>query len=232
MHWTVSSRIIKNKSGIRFSEIRLFTEVVISTKANNTAGEKYNRILEAAVSVFAEKGFHQATISQIAREAGVADGTIYLYFKNKDDILVQFFTYKTKLVFAGFREEVKKADNSISKLRNLVHRHLEEFQKDRNMAVVYEAMTHQNIHLVDENIREMSKMYLDIVSEIIERGQEEGVMRRDLYIGLVKRFILGAVESAISNWLRSKRKYDLTSMTDPIIDLFIRGIGNSGDMKT
>jgi len=215
----------------RFSEIRLFTEVVISTKANNSAGEKYHRILEAAVSVFAEKGFHQATISQIAREAGVADGTIYLYFKNKDDILVQFFTYKTKQVFAGFREAVKKADNAIAKLRNLVHRHLEEFQKDRNMAVVYEAMTHQNIELVQVNIREMSKMYQDIVSEIIERGQEEGVMRRDLYIGLVKRFILGAVESAISNWLRSKRKYDLTSMTDPIIDLFIRGIGNNGHGK-
>ena len=126
---------------------------------------------------------------------------------------------------------MKKADNAVAKLRNLVHRHLEEFQKDRNMAVVYEAMTHQNIELVQVNIREMSKMYLDIVSEIIERGQEEGVMRRDLYIGLVKRFILGAVESAISNWLRSKRKYDLTSMTDPIIELFIRGIGNNGNGK-
>jgi TetR/AcrR family fatty acid metabolism transcriptional regulator len=202
-----------------------FTEVVISTKANNT-GEKYHRILEAAVSVFAKKGFHQSTISQIAREAGVADGTIYLYFKNKDDILVQFFTYKTKQVFAGFREAVKKADNARDKLRNLVHRHLEEFQKDRKMAIVYDALTHQNMEVVEVNIRGMSKMYTDIVSDIIERGQEEGVMRRDLYIGLVKRFILGAVESAISNWLRSKREYDLTSMTDPLIDLFIRGIGN------
>ena len=144
--------------------------VINSTKAKT--GEKYRRILEAAVSVFANRGFHQSTISQIAREAGVADGTIYLYFKNKDDILVQFLNYKTKQVFSGFREAVNKADNSVDKLRNLVHRHLEEFQRDRNMAVVYQALAHQNHKLIQEHIREMSKMYLDIVGEIVERDRK------------------------------------------------------------
>ncbi|GBC59508.1 TetR family transcriptional regulator [Desulfonema ishimotonii] len=107
-----------------------------------------------------------------------------------------------------------------------MYRHLEEFQRDRDMALVYQAVTLQKNELIQENIREMSKMYLDIVSEIIERGQEEGTLRRDLYLGLVKHFILGAVESTITNWLRSKRDYDLVSMADPLIDLFIRGIGN------
>ena len=68
-------------------------------------------------------------------------------------------------------------------------------------------------------------MYLDIVSEILELGQQEGSMRKDMYVGLVKRFILGAVESAINNWLRSRKGYDLASMADPLVDLFIRGIG-------
>ncbi len=193
------------------------------------AEEKYRRILEAAVSVFARQGFYQSTISQIAREAGVADGTIYLYFKNKDDILIQFFDYKARQVFDSFREAVDRADNSIDKLRNLVSRHLEEFQRDRDMAIVYQALTHQNDDLVQEKVRELSKMYLDIVAEIIERGQEEGTLRRDLYLGLVKRFILGAVDSTINNWIRSRREYDLVSMADPLIDLFIRGIGNSGN---
>lgn len=197
--------------------------IPINTKAKT--GDKYHRILEAAVKVFAEKGFHQSTISQIAREAGVADGTIYLYFKNKDDILVQFFQYKTKQVFSGFREEVKKADSAVDKLRNLVLRHLTEFQRDRNMAIVYQAFAHHKNDLVEGNIREMSKMYLEMVSEILELGQQEGSMRKDMYVGLVKRFILGAVESAISNWLRSRKEYDLASMADPLIDLFIRGIG-------
>jgi TetR/AcrR family fatty acid metabolism transcriptional regulator len=188
---------------------------------------KYHRILEAAVKVFAEQGFHQSTISQIAREAGVADGTIYLYFKNKDDILVQFFNYKTKLVFDRFREEVDKADNCFDKLRNLIRRHLEEFQNDRNMAVLYQAETHQNSRLVEEQIKDMSKLYLDIVSEIVEQGQEEGGIRKDIYVGLVKRFILGGVDEVINTWLHSGGKYDLVSMADPLVDLFIRGIGNA-----
>ena len=200
-------------------------EAVISTRDKNS--DKYHRILEAAVMVFAEQGFYQSTISHIAREAGVADGTIHLYFKNKDDILVQFFTYKTKQVFDLFREEVSKAENAVEKLRNLIRRHLEEFQRDKNMAIVYQAETHQNSRAADPQIREMSKMYLDIVSEIVALGQADGSMRKDLYLSLVKRFIVGAVDETINNWLHSGGKYDLVSMADPLIDLFIRGIGNT-----
>jgi len=197
----------------------------IRTKEKNN--DKYHRILEAAVKVFAEQGFFQSTISQIAKEAGVADGTIYLYFKNKDDILVQFFSYKTKQVFSRFREDVDKADNAIDKLRNLIRRHLKEFQSDRNMAVVYQAETHQRSRLVEKQIKEMSKMYLDIVSEIVEQGQEEGDIRKDLYLSLVKRFILGAVDEVINTWLHSKGSYDLISMADPLVELFLKGIGNT-----
>ncbi len=157
----------------------------------------------------------------------MADGTIYLYFKNKDDILVQFFTYKTKLVFDRFREEVDKADNCYDKLRNLIRRHLEEFQNDRNMAVLYQVETHQNSRLVEAQIQEMSKLYLDIVSEIVEQGQEEGRIRKDIYVSLVKRFIIGGVDEVINTWLHSGGKYDLVSMADPLVDLFIRGIGNA-----
>jgi TetR/AcrR family fatty acid metabolism transcriptional regulator len=179
------------------------------------------------VTVFARQGFHQSTVAQIAREAGVADGTIYLYFKNKDDILVQIFSYRTKQVFDRFRAEVKKADNSLDKLRNLIRRHLTEFQQDRDMAVVYLVETHQNSRLAESQIKEMSQMYQNLISEIVELGQQEGGIRKDLYVGLVKRFILGAVDEVINTWLHSEKQYDLVSMADPLVDLFIRGIGTA-----
>lgn len=191
--------------------------------------DKYQRILEAAIKVFAEQGFFQSTIAQIAREAGVADGTIYLYFKNKDDILVQFFNYKTKQVFGGFREEVNKGDNAVEKLRNLVRRHLAEFQRDRNMAILYQSETHQSMRMAEAQIREMSSMYLDIVAEIVEQGQQEGLMRKNLYSSLVKRFILGAVDEVINTWIHSGGDYDLVSMADPLVDLFIDGVGSRGE---
>ncbi|UCF90365.1 MAG: TetR/AcrR family transcriptional regulator [Desulfobacterales bacterium] len=186
---------------------------------------KYHRILEAAVKVFARQGFRQSTVSQIAKEAGVADGTIYLYFKNKDDILVQFFAYKTKQVFERFRAAVDGADRSLDKLRNLIRRHLEEFQRDRNMALVYQVETHQNSRLAEAQIKEMSKMYRDLISEIVEQGQAEGCIRKDLYFGLVKHFIIGAVDEVINTWLHSDGKYDLASMAEPLVDLFVQGIG-------
>ena len=192
---------------------------------------KYHQILEAAVKVFARQGFHQSTVAQIAKEAGVADGTIYLYFKNKDDILVQFFNYKTKQVFDSFRTEVARADSSLDKLRYLIRRHLQEFQRNREMAVVYQVETHQNSRLAEPQIREMSKMYRDLISEIVEQGQQEGTIRRDLYVGLVKRFIIGAVDEVINTWLHSNGEYDLVSMADPLVELFIKGIGHSAPPK-
>lgn len=193
--------------------------------------DKYHRILDAAIKIFAEQGFFQSTISQIAKEAGVADGTIYLYFKNKDDILVHFFDYKTRHIFDRFREDVEWADNAIDKLRSLVRRHLSEFQRDRNMAVVYQVEIHQSSRLADRQIKEMSNMYLNIVSGIVEQGQEEGSLRKDLYVGLVKRYILGAIDEVINTWLHSDAKYDLASMADPLVDLFIRGIGAPDKQK-
>ena len=102
----------------------------------------------------------------------MADGIIYLYFKNKDDILIHFFNYKAKQLFDRFRKDVEGAAGAIAKLRSLVHRHLDEFQRDRNMAVVYQVEIHQSRRLIEEQIKEMSKMYLNIITEIVEQGQE------------------------------------------------------------
>jgi TetR/AcrR family fatty acid metabolism transcriptional regulator len=157
----------------------------------------------------------------------VADGTIYLYFKNKDDILVQFFTFKTKQVFERFRREVEKGKNAKDKLLNLIRHHLKVFQRNKDMAVLYQAETHQSNRPAEDQIKEMSKMYLDIISEIVEQGQQEDSIRKDLYMGLVKRFIIGSVDEVINTWLHSDGKYDLVSMADPLVELFIRGIGNN-----
>ncbi|MCU0539960.1 MAG: TetR family transcriptional regulator [Desulfobacterales bacterium] len=199
----------------------------MDSQGSKDKNSKYDKILEAAVTVFAAKGFRQSTISEVAREAGVADGTIYLYFKNKDDILVQFFEYKARQVFERFRREVGRGRSSVEKLRNLVRVHLTEFQRDPRMAVVYQVETHQSRLLVEVQIREMAKMYQDLIAEIIEQGQREGCIRKELYVGLVKRFILGAVEEVIGTWLYSGQNYDLVSMADPLVDLFIKGIGST-----
>jgi len=180
--------------------------------------------LEAASSVFAESSFFKSTISQIARKAGVADGTIYLYFKNKDDILYQIFDYKMEYIFQKFRKAVDEVEGAGEKLRNLIRCHLSEFQKDRNMTILFQSEV-RHLRSNELHLKDISKMYLDLVSEIIEQGQVEGCMRKDLYLSLGKRFVMGAVDEVINTWVISGGKYDLSSMADPLVDLFISGIG-------
>ncbi len=189
--------------------------------------KKSYEILNSAGAVFARLGFYRATISQIASQAGVADGTIYLYFKNKEDILYQFISYKTDTVFDSMRRAVQEADNAEGKLRNLIRCHLAEFQKDRNMAVIFQSEVRYRRD-IEPQIKDISKMYLDLLSEIIEQGQIEGEMRQGLFVGLAKRFILGAVEGVINTWVASEAKYDLVSMADPLVDLYLNGLRGSG----
>lgn len=191
--------------------------------------DKYHRILNAAIKVFAEEGFFHSTISQIAKEAGVADGTIYLYFKSKDDILLQFFNFKSARVLDRFRKDVNEADDAGSRLENLIHSHLREFQKDPNMAVVFQAEARKGRYL-ENHVNNLTKTYLGIVGEIIEQGQVEGVFRKDLYFSLVKRFVLGSVDEVINAWVNAGGKYELPSMADPLVDLLLRGIGSRSAM--
>jgi len=185
--------------------------------------EKYQIILDSAGAVFAEHGFYKATISQIAAKAGVADGTLYLYFKNKDDILYQYISYKTEIVFEKMRAAVEKGKNAEEKLRLLIRCHLEEFQSDKHMAVIFQSEA-RYLRDIQSQIKDISKMYLDLLSDIIEQGQIEGAMRQDLFVGLVKRFILGAVEGVISTWVTADGRYDLVSMADPLVDLYLTGV--------
>jgi len=189
--------------------------------------DKYHQILTAAIKVFAERGFAQSTISQIAQEAGVADGTIYLYFKNKDDILVQFYERMTEIVSSRFWEAVEAGQSAIEKLQNLIHAHLDLFQREPNGAIVYQGETHLQWRLVQEPTRQMSKMYRDVISQVVALGQQEGSIRSDLYVGLVKRLINGAVDEVINTWIHTGRDHDLASMAEPLVEIFIKGIGTA-----
>lgn len=195
----------------------------LKSKLQKNRSEKYNKILDSAGAVFAQYGFHKATISQIASQAGVADGTLYLYFKNKEDILYQFANLKTDQVFEKMRSAVKKGKNAEDKLRNLIRCHLLEFQNDKNMAIIFQSEV-RYLRDMESQIKDISKMYLDLLSDIIEQGQIEGSMRQDLFVGLVKRFILGAVEGVINTWLSADGRYDLVPMADPLVELYLTGV--------
>ena len=121
------------------------------------------------------------------------------------------------------RHAVDSADSAESKLRNLIRCHLREFQNDLNMAIIFQSEVRYRRD-IESHVKDVSKMYLEFLSEIIEQGQMEGEMRQNLFVGLVKRFVLGAVEGVINTWVAADGKYDLTAMSDPLVDLYLNGI--------
>lgn len=195
----------------------------------NKSSDKYERILDAAVKVFAQKGFFQSKVSEIAKEAGVADGTIYLYFKNKDDLLISIFEIKMQEVIARFRAAISEQSDALSKLKCLIHMHLAEFQANPDLAAVFQVELRQSSRFMHESEKIELKRYLDLMGEIIEQGQKEHLFRKELPIGLIKRFIFGTLDEIVSTWVLAGRRYDLESLVDPSVDVFLRGIQQTQD---
>lgn len=185
---------------------------------------KRERIMDAAIRAFARSGYHPTRIADVAREAGVAAGTIYLYFQNKDDLLISIFEEKVHRFMQDFRRRLSREKNAEVKLKKLVHLHLFEMQKNPDLAAVFQLELRQSRHFMSAYPKVDLKPYFDLIGEIIEEGQEQGLLRKDLYVSAVKKAFFGAVDETVTSWLLAGKDYDLTRMADPLADLFIRGL--------
>ena len=163
--------------------------------------DKRDRIMNAAIASFAQHGYHQATIADVAREAGVAAGTIYLYFKNKDDLLVRIFEEKVQGFIQAFHQRLKKEENAEVKLKKLVQLHLFEMQKHPDLAAVFQLELRQSRHFIRAYPKTDLKVYFDLIGDIIEEGQQQGLFRKDLYVSAVKRAFFGAMDETVTSWL-------------------------------
>ncbi|SHK27734.1 transcriptional regulator, TetR family [Desulfatibacillum alkenivorans DSM 16219] len=185
---------------------------------------KHEQIMSAAIRVFAEKGYFQSTIAQIARAAGVADGTIYLYFKNKEDIMAQFVNQQSKKFFDTFTSMFEGKQSAIERLKALIRLHFQVSQEDRYVALVYQVEMRRSDRLMKEDIKDALRMYHDLVGQIVEEGQQEGAIRHDVQIGLVKRMIFATVDEVITSWVMAGGKYDLEPLAEPLANLLLQGI--------
>jgi TetR/AcrR family fatty acid metabolism transcriptional regulator len=190
--------------------------------------DKRTRILDAAVRVFAKNGFHNSKVSEIAKEAKVADGTIYLYFKNKDDILISLFEQSLTLLINNMREAVKDVNDPLEKLHLFIKMHLQSVERFQGVAEVMQVELRQSHKFMKEYVPERLTEYLNIVSDIIEEGKGAGVIRLDIHPALFKRALFGAMDEIALHWVlirRQKRKdYQLSDSAEQLYRIFIGGI--------
>ena len=186
---------------------------------------KHQKIIQAAAKVFAEKGFYNSRVSEIAKEANVADGTIYLYFKNKDDILISLFEEEFGRIVENIRKELSREKNALDKIRRFAFAHLSIVSDTPHLAEVLGVEVRQSGKFMKEYINRPFMEYLNLVRSIFTEGQEAGLIRKDLTPGVMKRALFGALDEMGRYWiLSSRKKHNVEEAARQISEVFIRGV--------
>ena len=190
--------------------------------------DKRARIQKAAVKVFARKGYFAARVSDIAKKAGVADGTIYLYFRNKEDILVSLFDEVMGGHLEAARAELKAAPGPAARLLRIASHHLRTLGENRDLAVVFQVELRQSTKFMERFTASWLQDYFQILQGVIEEGQRAGIFRADLPKKVVAKAFFGALDEMVTSFILSGRDYDLSELAAPVVDLFLRGMATPG----
>ena len=188
-------------------------------------GDKRERILRAAVKVFARSGFYAARVSEVAKAAGVADGTIYLYFKSKDELLVSLFEDRVEKLLAYMREELPKQGTAPEKLRRVIELQLGLLEGERDLAEVITIILRQSTKLMKEYAAPKFTSYLDAIARVVADGQKSGDFRDDISPHLVARATFGALDGIALTWALGKTEQGaLRRAAVQLADVMLRGL--------
>ena len=186
--------------------------------------DKREAILRAAISVFARCGYFNSKVADIAREAGVADGTVYLYFKSKEEILHSIFDRSVEDALGAAKKRVQRLTDPREKLRQIAHMHLERLGADRDLAVVFQVELRGSTKFMEEFSAAGFAEYLALIRSTFEEGQRAGMFRAELNARVVAKVLFGALDEMATNWILSKRRYKLAPMADQVLDIFLNGV--------
>lgn len=187
-------------------------------------GDKREAILRAATSVFAHNGYFNSKVADIARAAGVADGTVYLYFKSKEEILHSIFDRSVDEALDAARKQIESVADPKEKLRQIALLHLERLGADRDLAVVFQVELRGSTKFMQEFSAAGFAEYLALIRATFEEGQRAGIFRADLNAKVVAKVLFGALDEMATNWILSKRRYKLAPMADQVLEIFLNGV--------
>ncbi len=223
-------------ASIRKPSMKQESQPPLAAAANANVGairnaEKYQRILDAAVAVFADKGFSNSRISDIADRAGVADGTVYLYFKNKEEILMTAINTAFDAFMTHARTEIEKLPGPAERLRQLAFLHLDALGSNRNLAVVFQMELRQSTRFLSEFSHHHMVEYLGLVRAAIAEGQANGIFRRDMSDKIAANCFFGALDEMVTSWVLSRHEYQLSNVAGVVVDIFLNGMQSGGSQE-
>jgi TetR/AcrR family fatty acid metabolism transcriptional regulator len=186
--------------------------------------DKRDAILQAATRVFARRGFFQSQVADIARVAGVAAGTVYLYFRSKDDLLVSLFDRTMREALAEGRQALAGIADARERLRRIARLHLDRLGRDRDLAVVFQVELRQSTKFMERFSSTLLRDYLEMIRTTIADGQQQGVFRSEISATTAAKVFFGALDEMATNWILTRRRYALADEADAVVDLFVHGV--------
>jgi TetR/AcrR family transcriptional regulator, fatty acid metabolism regulator protein len=188
-------------------------------------GDKRARILRAAVRIFAKNGFYDTRVSEVAKAAGVADGTIYLYFKSKDELLLSLFEDRVEALLAFMKLELPKQGSAPLKLRRIIELQLGLLEGERDLAEVFTVILRQSTKLLKEYAAPKFLAYLESIAAVVSEGQASGDFRTDVPPLLVARATWGALDGIALTWvLGHAERGALARAAGQLADVMLRGL--------
>lgn len=185
---------------------------------------KRERILRAAIDVFAQNGYFNAKVAEIAKAAGVADGTIYLYFEGKEDLLITIFREHTRSYLQSLERDLAAFSRPEDRLRVAIRHHLETLGRDRSLAIVSQVELRHSLKFMSLLSQQEVADYLNILRKIVEHGQTAGVFRRNLHPALVAKSVFGVLDEMVTSWILSDKEYSLSDQSEQVADLLLTGL--------
>ncbi len=195
--------------------------------------DKYQAIIEAAIKVIAQHGYHNAQVAKIAKAAGVAEGTIYLYFQNKEDVLISIFQDKMGEYITLVRSELEKTEDPLEKIKLLIQMHFSKLEANRDLAAVLQIQLRQSHPSIRRRIAEPLKGYYRLIEEIVSEGIAKGVFRENLNLHLTRQVIFGSIDEVATCWVMAQKPYSLLAQAPAVYDLLAHALckkqsGNAG----
>jgi len=186
--------------------------------------DKPQQIIDAAIRVFARNGYYISRVSDIAREAGIAAGTIYLYFKTKDEILVTLFREKMAGWVARVRGEIAGEADAVARLRKLVALHFAVLEQNPDLAEVVQVELRQGHKFFRGASAHEVSAYFELIASVLEEGVAGGYFHADLPVKVATKMLFGAMDQMATSWVLGKRAYRLTEAADPVATIFLQGV--------
>ena len=186
--------------------------------------DKHQQIIEAAVRIFARNGYYNSRVSDIAKEAGIASGTIYLYFKTKDDILVTLFRDKMAEFVGALRKAIAEEPDAASKVRRLVSLHFCMLEENPQLAEVVQVELRQGQKFFRGASSQEIGAYFALIGSVLEEGLAEGRFRSSLPVKVATKMLFGAMDQMATSWVLGKRGYRLVDAADAVAEIFLQGV--------